>query len=703
MGSTLSTLLARAHQARRDAVIALAESQQANERLQKIIKERQVFAALVENSSDFIGIADSSGKPVYLNPAGRRMVGLAAECPVENTQITEYYFPDQRSFASDVILKSMVEKGHWEGETYFRNWKTQEPIPVSDTHFMIREPETGEIIGMGTVTRDISDIQRARDLAAQNEARFHALVNASAQIVWTTDADGAVVEDSPSWRTFTGQTYEQLRGSGWLDALHPEDRERTVALWRDAIRSKAPVVTEHRIRHASGEWRWTSVRAVPLLRPDGSVKEWVGMNDDITPRKRAEAERHLLSEVSFILSSTIDYHETLASVARMVVRDLADCCIVETVEDDGHVHRPVVAHRDVTMALSMNAIERLNVNLRQTHLASSVLETRQSLLIPEVTPEYLSSVAQSEEHLRALQGLAPKSLIAVPLVAHRQMLGSLIFLRTSSFERYEPQGVRLAEELGARAALAVHSARLYRAALRATGARDEVLGVVAHDLRNPLNSIMMHAQLLQRGRSEGEARYRKHGESIHKSASRMNRLIQDLLDVTRIEAGQLPLERGPVAAEQVALDVVEAQKAVVASSRVELKLDVARCLPTISVDRDRLLQVFENLIGNAVKFTPSGGSITIGANLRGGEVMFWVEDTGAGIPAEHLPHLFDRFWQAKKGAKGGAGLGLAIARGVVDAHGGRIWVESTEGRGTTFYFTVPVGAGAEELKPAVLH
>lgn len=134
-----------------------------NERLEKAVDDGRIFAAFLANSSDFIGIADANGKPVYVNPAGRRMVGLAPDFRVETTNIPDYYPPDQRGFARDVIVKAMVEQGRWAGNTYFRNWQTGEAIPVSDTHFMIREPDTGRLIGMGTVTRDITDLTRARE------------------------------------------------------------------------------------------------------------------------------------------------------------------------------------------------------------------------------------------------------------------------------------------------------------------------------------------------------------------------------------------------------------------------------------------------------------------------------------------------------------------------------------------------------------
>ena len=141
-----------------------------------------MFAALVENSSDFIGVADAAGKGVYLNPAGRRMVGLTPEFAVEHTEVLEYYPPDQRAFASDVILKSMIEQGHWEGETAFRHWESGKAIPVSDTHFMIREPGTGRLLGWGTITRDISELKRAQEEAERLRQQLEAVARASARI-----------------------------------------------------------------------------------------------------------------------------------------------------------------------------------------------------------------------------------------------------------------------------------------------------------------------------------------------------------------------------------------------------------------------------------------------------------------------------------------------------------------------------------------
>ena len=247
--------------------------------------------------------------------------------------------------------------------------------------------------------------------------------------------------------------------------------------------------------------------------------------------------------------------------------------------------------------------------------------------------------------------------------------------------------LRLAQELAHRAALAIESARLYAVAQRAIQARDDVLGVVAHDLRNPLNTINLQADMLL----EGEGRDRKVGEVILRSVTRMNRLIQDILDVTRLDAGQLTVERRRLSTIQVLLDVVEAQRPLADAKGIALLVEIEPDLPDVWADRDRLLQICENLIGNAIKFTKHG-SVTLGAAARDGEVLIWVKDTGIGLSPEALPHLFDRFWQAAADRHQGAGLGLPIVKGLVEAHGGRVWVESTPGSGSCFYFTTPSAA-----------
>jgi signal transduction histidine kinase len=261
----------------------------------------------------------------------------------------------------------------------------------------------------------------------------------------------------------------------------------------------------------------------------------------------------------------------------------------------------------------------------------------------------------------------------------------------------------VAQEVAQQAALAIDNARLYQAATRAIRERDDVLGMVAHDLRNPLGAILMSARLVRRREGEAAPGSRSPADAIERAVFRMDRLIEDLLDIARLEAGRLSIEPGRIPAARVVFEALDAQRAQAASASCTLHAELGPDLLDLWADRDRLLQILENLIGNALKFTDPGGEVAVGARPRDGEVLFWVRDTGYGMSPDEVAHLFDRFWQARKSDRRGAGLGLPIVKGLVEAHGGHIWVESTPGRGTTVFFTVPEARGVEARPSDTAH
>jgi signal transduction histidine kinase len=243
---------------------------------------------------------------------------------------------------------------------------------------------------------------------------------------------------------------------------------------------------------------------------------------------------------------------------------------------------------------------------------------------------------------------------------------------------------------------------MYKEAEETIDAREQVLKIVSHDLRNPLHTISMCASLLldvpmQPGDQNG------HLTRIKRAGERMNRLIQDLLDVAKLEAGRVGIDARELAVAPLVREAHEMLAPLAAEKSLQLDYVVADGLPSLTADAGRVLQVLSNLVGNAIKFTPKGGRIVIRAESAPGGVRFSVADTGPGIPPEQLTKLFGQFWQGNPADRRGIGLGLTIAKGIVDAHGGRIWVESRVGEGTTFFFTLatalpPTGSGARERR-----
>ena len=227
---------------------------------------------------------------------------------------------------------------------------------------------------------------------------------------------------------------------------------------------------------------------------------------------------------------------------------------------------------------------------------------------------------------------------------------------------------------------------------QAVQARDEVLEVVSHDLRNPVGTIFSAASLLLTLNPSPEKR-REHLLAVKRSAERINRLIQDLLDVARLEADALPVHAGPFHGERLLHEVLDAHRGKAEEREISLGSDVPERVPVAWGDRHRIVQVFTNLLENALRETPRNGEVTLGIREDSVDqgLRFFVSDTGPGIPPEDQVRLFDRYWQVSRKDKGGAGLGLSIVEGIVEAHGGRVWVESEEGAGSTFWFFLPGG------------
>ncbi|HEX8271802.1 MAG TPA: ATP-binding protein [Longimicrobiaceae bacterium] len=531
---------------------------------------------------------------------------------------------------------------------------------------------------------------------------------------WELAADRVVCSDN-LYHIFGLRPRERPITSGAvLRRVHPEDRATVAEALGAAAREQRPFDFEARILRPDGETRVLHWRGEAAAVPPGAAARFLGTCQDVTARReaeerarrlvfeqaaRAEAEAarrraEFLAEASRVLGASIDHRVTLASLARLAVPELADCCIVDLLRDGGSTLRVGIAHVDPAMEALLCRPGSFDLDvLTPAHPVLRALRDAEPSLVEEVTPEMIDEAVLEGPRRDLLHRLAPRSVVVVPLQAGDDTIGALTLIVSESGRRYGEADLELALELARRASLAVENARLFRQAREAVQARDEVLSVVAHDLRNPVGTVIMAANLVLDEIPAGERAFdRKYLGIIRRSAERMDRLIQDLLEVKRLETGKLVLERRPDDLGRVLSESVEMLRPMAAAATLRLEEEVPPGLPRVLVDGLRVQQVLSNLVGNALKFTPVGGVITLRAEARGAEVQVSVADTGPGISPEQLPHVFGRFWQGGSKDGLGVGLGLAIAKGLVEAHGGRIWVESEPGHGTVFSFTVPVAS-----------
>lgn len=531
--------------------------------------------------------------------------------------------------------------------------------------------------------------------ASLHDERFARIVEIAADAIISMDERGRIVLFNRGAEEIFGYDREQVMGEP-LEMLLPERfRSHHGAHVQRFANSDVDARRMGERREIAGlrsnGREFPAEASISTMRtPDGML--FTVVLRDITDRKKVEETQRFLADASAILGRSLDYETTLAGLARLVIPHLADWCIVDVLEDDGRLRRLHVAHHDDAHDALIQGLCRYPPEPERPDPALTVVETGKPELIERVSDAFIDAIGADDEHRRILRTLGIASLLVVPLIARQQTLGTFTLVVTDAARSYTPDDRLLAEELGRRAAMAVDNSRLYRQAREAVAARDEVLSVVSHDLGNPLSAVRVSARVLARlletGRTDAAG---EQLEGMRASVLQMERLIRDLLEVRRIESGRLRLVRRPESVVGLVEEAVRSLRSVAEEQDIRLVSCLAADLPeTIRVDADRLRQVFSNLIGNALKFTPAAGAVTVGADPAPGVVEFWVEDTGPGLAHTDLAHVFDRYWQARERGSHGVGLGLAIAKGMTEAHGGQIRVESELGRGSRFSFVIPL-------------
>ncbi|HVG24027.1 MAG TPA: HAMP domain-containing sensor histidine kinase [Thermoanaerobaculia bacterium] len=408
-------------------------------------------------------------------------------------------------------------------------------------------------------------------------------------------------------------------------------------------------------------------------------------NEARAAREAAEREERraaFLGAAGQELAASLHYQETIATLARLIVPNLAEMCVIDSAEQDSTIRRVAVRHR--------NPEDEARFAPQVGHVQQQVPEALVRIMRAG-EPALVGSASTLFHYLTGENDGEARTMILLPLVSRGQSIGIAAAISAIG-KPFTRDDLPLFAELARRASLAIDNARLYLESQQAVRAREEVLAIVSHDLRNPLSAVTLGGSLLKTSPTLADED-REQVETIAASARRMSRLIEDLLDVTRLEGGKrLPIDPAPVTPSELLGEAADLFRAQASVASVTMTYELDPDMAPVRADRHRILQVLSNLIGNSLKFTPAGGRISVRAKRIGEEVLFSTSDTGPGIPRENLNDIFSPYWQAKRAERLGAGLGLPIAKGIVEAHGGRIWVESEPGRGTDFYFTLPVDA-----------
>ncbi|MBV8817687.1 MAG: PAS domain S-box protein [Acidobacteriaceae bacterium] len=677
----------------------------------KLVARERYLETVLESMPECITVLNPAGEVLAINKSGLEM--LDADSPQQ--VIGSCFYPlvletDRAVFRG---LTEGVFAGSAGGSLQFPVTGLKGNARIFETKIVPLRDDADDVIGALCATRDVTERERTAKTLQHSEARFRAAVTAVSSLIWTNNATGEMAGEQPGWAAFTGQSYPEYQLYGWVDAVHPDDRQPTVDAWKQALAERRMFAFEHRVRRNDGEYRLFSVRAVPVTDRAGNIREWVGVHTDITEERRLIEDRalalereqkarqtaELLNKIGLLLAGELD--------TRVLTQKVTDIATELVGAQFGALFHNVTNEAGESYLLyTISGVPRENFSQfpmpRATRLFAPTFVGEGIIRCDDVLedPRY----GHSAPYFGMPKGHLPvRSYLAAPVMSRSgEVLGGLFF-------GHEKVGVftaaheHLLAGIAAQAAIALDNARLFGESAKAkedlahsnrhlrdaNADLEQFAYSASHDLREPLRHVAVYSQLLQRrfaGQIEPEANDLI--RVIVDSAHRMDALVSGLLTYTQalnvVGDQSTPIDANSVLNMAIANLQVSIQESGAVIDRAPL--------PFLNIQQVHLLQLFQNLVGNAVKYRGDDPPrIRIAAQRENNLWRISVDDNGIGIPSEYGKQIFGLFKRLHTSDKySGTGIGLALCQKIVQRYGGRIWVESHGlGTGSRFCFTLP--------------
>lgn len=509
-----------------------------------------------------------------------------------------------------------------------------------------------------------------------------------AMIVWQTDLDGKVRQVNASWGNFTGQSFDEYSGHGWLAAVHEADRAHVSAAWQRAVESGHPMQAHYRLRRFDGEYREVSSHGLRRDAP-GGVSDWVGLCLDITRQLeqkrlslRAQERLELLDRIAQATRGLTDAVDVMDVTTRLLAQHLAATrCAYADMEPDGD-HFTI--RSDWSAPGTASSIGKYTLSSFGS-LAESRLRQGDHLVVCDVDEEL-----EDDDGARTFNAIGIKAIICAALVKDGRLV-ALMAVHQAEPRRWSGDDLAMVAEVVERCWVHIERVRADALLRDQDRQKDVFLATLAHELRNPLAPMKYALANLQRSTDPKRSQHAR--DVLERQTTHMARLVDDLLDLSRVSRGLLDLRRERVFLLRLLGDAADAARGSLESAGHRFHVDLPAHDAVLFVDAVRVGQMLGNLLVNAGKYTPAGGDVRLTASVGATTVLIEVQDNGIGVPAEQQHQLFKMFTQLPHSsplAKGGLGIGLALTQRLAQLHGGAVRMTSPgAGLGSTFTLELP--------------